>query len=352
MPTSQALRLCPKAVVVPVPRGACSRLHREIRGVLERWTPALSAASIDEFYLDMSGTERLYRDAPLHELATRIREEVLEETRISVSVGGATSRLVAKIAVARAKPGGVHVVEPGSEAAFLSAFPLRAIPGIGPKADERLARLGLRTIADAVALGQERLCALLGRDYGLWLWRRAHGTDPTPVAEREEARSISRDETFSRDIHDDDTLRRELLRLVTRAAGDMRGEGLRARTITVRIRDFDFRNRSASRTLPDAVEADRAIHEAACTLLARLRERRNVPARLISVALTHLEGAAAAQIGLFDDAPGDAGPALESERERRIAQTLDALRERHGHDVIRPARLVPPPADRGSGDPR
>jgi DNA polymerase IV len=339
MPAARALRLCPKAKVVPVPRGACSRLHREIRVVLERWAPVVSAASIDEFYLDLSGTERLYHDAPLEEVARRIRADVLASTRISVSIGGGTTRLVAKMAVSRAKPAGVFVVEVGGESEFMRTRPLRAIPGVGPKAEERLSRLGLRTVADAVDLGHDALLDLVGRGFGEWLWRRAHGLDGSRVVAHREARSMSRDETFARDIDDDATLRRELLRLVSRVAADARGEGLSARTITVRIRDFDFRNRAASRTVSQPLQTDRAINEVAKALLRKLRDARPVPARLLSVALTQFEGEdGAAQLALFE--AGDDAP--ETERDRRIARALDELRARHGRDAVRLGPLLGP----------
>jgi DNA polymerase IV len=344
MPTSQALRLCPRAVVVPVPREACSRLHREIRVVLERWAPVVGAASIDEFYLDLSGTERVYAGASLETVAERIRLAVLAETRIAVSIGGGTSRLVAKIAVSRGKPAGVHVVAPGGELAFMRTFPLRAIPGVGPKADERLGRLGLRTVADAVDLGREPLRAVVGAGLGEWLWRRAHGIDESPVRADREARSISRDETFARDINDDAELQRELLRLVTRAAADLRAEALVTRTVTVRIRDADFRTRAASRTLPEPVASDRPIRHVARALLRKLRAARPMPARLLSVALTNFEGGGGgAQLGIFDGAEAGTGAGaavLESEKDRQVARVLDTLRARHGRDAIVPGELI------------
>jgi DNA polymerase-4 len=336
MPTARALRLCPRAVVVPVPRSACASRHREIRTVLEQWSPLVAAASIDEFYLDLSGTERLYRDASLAEVAQRVRQAVLEATRISVSIGGGTSRLVAKIAVRRAKPAGVHIVEPGNELAFMRQQPVRAIPGIGPKAEERLSRLALRSVADALDLGPDRLHSLLGRNFGHWLWQRAQGLDPTPVAEAERARSISRDETFARDVDDDQVLRRELTRLVIRAAADMRRESLQTRTITVRIRDADFRDRSSSRTLPEPVESDRALRDVALSLLASLRTKRRTPARLLSVSLSHFEDHAG-QISLFHE-PGEG--VLESERDRSLARAVDQVRARHGTGAIQPGGLL------------
>src|SRR3982751_1180908 len=158
MPISRALRLCPDALCVPVPRKACSAKHREIRSVLERFTPTVQAASIDEWYLDLGGTEQLYDNAPLDEIARRIRSSVKSETGLSVSIGGGTSKLVAKLAVERAKPkpgtnaNGVHVVPAGEEVAFMRQLRLSDIPGIGPKSSAKLADAGLRGVEDVLAL--------------------------------------------------------------------------------------------------------------------------------------------------------------------------------------------------------
>ena len=129
MPTAQALRLCPQATVVPVPRDACARISGEIRSVLERFAPIVESASIDEFYLDLSGTETLYRGEPLAATAERIRVAVKDETQISVSIGGGTQRMVAKLAAGRAKPAGVRIVPAGGEAEFMRGFELADIPG-------------------------------------------------------------------------------------------------------------------------------------------------------------------------------------------------------------------------------
>src|SRR4051795_11523519 len=152
MPISRALRLCPDAMCVPVPRRACSAKHREIRDVLERFTPHVQGASIDEWYLDLAGMERIYGDASLETLAHRIRTSVAEATGMKVSIGGGTSKLVAKLAVERAKPKpgtgatGVHVVAAGDEESFLATFELAEIPMIGPRFQERLSRLGMRRV--------------------------------------------------------------------------------------------------------------------------------------------------------------------------------------------------------------
>ena len=340
MPISRALRLCPDAMCVPVPRRACGVKHREIREVLERFTPAVQAASIDEWYLDLGGTERLYGGATVEEIAHRIRTAVRERTGLSVSLGGGTSKLVAKLAVERAKPKpgtgatGVHVVPPGGELAFMRQLALADIPGIGPKSSARLADAGLRTVEDVLALDDAALARLVGpRDAG-WLAERVRGIDDAEVAEREVAKSISRDETFDTDLHDDVLLEGELAELVGRAAAELRSEGLTARTITVRIRDTDFTTRQASRTFDEALASDRGLFAAARQLLAKLRRARRVPARLLGVALSNFTPPPTVQLALFDGARAP----LETAKDRELSRAVDAVRARFGRDAIAPGR--------------
>ena len=334
MPISRALRLCPDALCVPVPRGACSRKHREIRGVLDRFAPAVQAASIDEWYLDLEGTDALYRGAPLAEIAHRIRDAVHAETGLTVSIGGGTSKLVAKLAVERAKPKtgatGVHIVPPGGEVEFMRQHTLADIPGVGPKTTVRLAGRGLRTVDDVLALDDAALCRLVGESEAQWLAERVRGIDHGEVAEREEARSISRDETFDTDLHDDVLLEGELTELVSRAGADLRADALEARTITVRIRDADFRTRQASRTVDEALASDRALFAIARELLRKLRTDRHVPARLLGVGLSNFTAPPAKQLGLFD-APR---APMESAKDRELSRAVDAVRARFGRDAI------------------
>ena len=337
MPISRALRLCPQAMCVPVPRGACSRKHREIRTVLDRFAPMVESASIDEWYMDLGGTEALYHNESLAETAHRMRRAVHEETQIRVSIGGGTSKLVAKLAVERAKPKpdtgatGVHVVDAGREGEFLATFSLAELPLVGPKFQQRLAKLGMTTVRDVLPYDASALARWLGEREGFWLYDRVRGIDRSDVESHGEAKSISRDETFAEDIESDDDLHRELLALVTRAASDLRADGLTARTITVRIRDFDFRTRSASRTLPRGVIADRIILGVAKGLLTKLRSGRQVPARLIGVALSSLAADPDAdQLALFEAA----SPDEESARDRALARAVDRLREKFGREGI------------------
>jgi DNA polymerase-4 len=338
MPISRALRLCPQAMCVPVPGAACRVKHREIRAVLERFAPVVQAASIDEWYLDLGGTEQLYEGAPLDAIAHRIRDAVVAETGLTVSLGGGTSKLVAKLAVERAKPSkgasGVHVVPGGEELAFMRQLELRDIPGVGPKTTARLAERGLRAVEDVLALDVAALTRLVGESDAAWLSARVRGIDEGEVEESDEVKSISRDETFPEDIDDDLVLDGELTELVGRAGADLREEGLTARTVTVRIRDRDFTNRSASRTVDESIASDRAIFTVARELLRKLRRARRIPARLLSVALTNFTAPPAKQLALFE---AGAAP-LETPRDLEVSRAVDAVRARFGRDAIGPGR--------------
>jgi DNA polymerase IV len=344
MPTAQALRLCPDAMCVPIPRKACSTKSCEIRLILERFAPVVEGASIDEWYLDLGGTEGMYHHESLMRTAHRIRDAVKSETSLSISVGGGTNKLVAKLAVERAKPkpgtgaDGVHIVEAGAEEQFLTTFTLAELPLVGPKFQERLATLGMTTVPDVLQYDLLTLQSWLGRREAEWLWDRVHGVSDSEVDSGGEAKSISRDETFAEDISDDKDLERELLALVTRAAFDLRSDGLTARTITVRLRDMDFQTRSAQRTLVEPVVSDRVIMRVARELLTKLRALRRVPARLLGVALSSLaEDPEADQLALFASA---ADPLLETDRDRVIARTVDRVRAKFGAKSVMPAALT------------
>ena len=343
MPIARALRLCPDAMCVPVPRRVCGEKSREIRSVLERYAPVVEGASIDEWYMDLGGTEALYKE-PLAETARRIREAVRAATSLAISIGGGNSKLVAKLAVERAKPKpgtnatGVHVVDPGDEGRFLETFDLADIPLVGPRFQERLARLGMRRVPDVLQYDLPTLTQWLGAREAEWLYRRVRGLDASEVEGHGDAKSISRDETFAADINDDPSLTRELLALVTRATTDLRGDGLSARTITVKLRDHDFKTRQASRTLDMPVMSDRVVFGTARALLARLRRARRVPARLVGVSLSSLAADATAdQLTLFER---EDAHLAETERDRTLARTVDRVREKFGAKSIMPASLL------------
>jgi len=339
MPMARAVRLCPGATVAPVPWEACAEKSAQIRNALRCFTPAVEQASSDEFYLDLTGTEKLYRGELVAATAQRMRDAVKRATSLSVSIGGGTSKLVAKLAAGVAKPGprsgdaasGVHVVAPGEEPEFMLRFALADIPGVGPKCQERLAQRGLRTVRDVVEHELPTLVAWLGEREGTWLYERARGIDHSPVDSDREAKSVSRDETFPADVDDDAGLAARLLALADRATADLRDAGLRARTVTVKLRDADFTTRQASRTLAEPVQSDRAVYAVARQLLTRLRAARRVPARLLGVALSQLGATdATGQLSLLQPPAGG----VETERDRTISRVIDEVREKFGPDAL------------------
>jgi DNA polymerase-4 len=343
MPMSQAVRLCPGATVVPVPRGACSRRSREVEAVLRRFAPVVEAASIDEFYLDLTGTERLYGGESLERTAERIRRAVREETGISISLGGGTTRTVAKMSTRLAKPEGIHVVPAGEEQAFMLRWEVGDLPSVGPVMAEALRRRGVRTVREALGVDEATLGSWLGESRARWLFRRVRGIDTTPVGEVTETKSVSHERTFATDLRGDDEIRAALLRLATETGATLRRKGLRGRTVTVKVRDADFRDRQASRTLPEAVESDRAIHDTARALLARLREQRRTAVRLLGVGVSSLAPTdGPGQMALFDAA------FVETEKDRTLSRAADAIRARFGAGALQPGGVL---GDRkGTGD--
>jgi DNA polymerase-4 len=352
MPIAQAERLCPGAMFVPVPRGACGEKSAEVRKVLMEWAPVVEPASIDEFYLGLDGTEALYRHEPLAETAARIRRDVSDRTGLTVTIGGGTNRLIAKLAVERAKPRpgsggtGVLVVPTGEEAEFVASHALADLPGVGPRFSAALRRRGLVQVRDALAIDRSSLCLWFGPRTGEWLYQRVRGISGAAVTPSHDAKSVSRESTFARDLESDDALLTELVRLTARVCRDLRDDGLRARTVTLKLRDFDFRTRQAARTVDGPLVTERAILPVAVELLERLRAQRRVPVRLLGVALSHFSDARAMpQLSLFAAPP--AGEPAETERDRRIASIMDRIQDRFGREAIRSARLTEPAADRG-----
>jgi DNA polymerase-4 len=359
MSISQALRLCPNAMCVPVPRHACSDTSRAIRRVLLNFTPAVEGASIDEWYLDLTGTEALYHHTPLADTARRIRAAVFESTGMYVSIGGGTSKLIAKLAVEHGKPsrapaaGGVYIVEGGAELDFMQRVTLAEIPGIGPKLQEKLKKLGLVRVEDVLPHGLQTLERWVGPKLAAWLHGRVRGISTSAVEPRAPAKQLSREETFDRDITDAAKLESELRLLASKVAADLRGDGLGARTITVKLRATDFTTRTASRTLPAPVESDRAIIDTALALLVQLRGSRLIVARLVGVAVSNFTAARdAEQLTMFGGAIPVAD-APEQEKDRELSRAMDRVRERFGDDAIRAgAARRQPIGEKGARKPR
>ncbi|HUY97441.1 MAG TPA: DNA polymerase IV [Verrucomicrobiae bacterium] len=320
MPLAEARRLCPDSWLLPVDIAHYATVSRLVFSVLGEVTPLVEPVSLDEAYLDVTGSTR--RLGPPEAIAAGLRGAVRERCRLDVSVGVATSKVVAKIASRRSKPDGLLVVPPGTEARFLAPLAITELPGIGPRTAERLHRLRVATLGDLAARDPAALVASLG-PAAAQLAARAAGIDPAPVVVPGVPKSISREETYAVDRCDGDGLRRQCLVLGSQVARRLRSRRLTARAVTLRLRTADFETVARRRTLPCPVDADRAVGEAAAALFqATWRDGR--PVRLLGVGVEQLQ--AAAQLDLF----GAGGPAASE-----LDRALDRLRDRFGAGAIR-----------------
>ena len=331
MPIAEAVRRCPQATFFQGSFAHYREASRAIRTVLERFTPTVAMASLDEAYLDFSGTERLY-PVSLLPVAEQIRDTVRAETNLDVSIGIGSNRMIAKLASDTAKPKGLMEVRAGWEKGFLAGLALRALPGIGPKTTARLAELGLANVVQVQELTREQLETLVGPEAKL-LKLRAHGYGGTALHGDRLPRSVSRETTLSRDARDPAQLETLLALLTARVAGQLREEGLVARTVTLKLRHDDFKTVTRRQTLETPTDLDAELYEPARAMFreafAEVRGRdRGV--RLIGIGATGL--GKAAEPDLFEPA--------DRERRRRLTAAVDQVRERFGFDALAEARLL------------
>ncbi len=287
MSAAEALRRCPHAVFVRPRHAIYKEYSREVWSTIREIVPTVEQAGIDEGYLGLGEVAPAFDDA--RALAEAVQTVVRARTRLSCSLGVATSKVVAKVASDRRKPGGLTVVRPGREAAFLAPFPIRLLPGVGPRAEERLHAASIETIGQLAALTDEQLATLLRGKVGRELRDRARGIDPRPLEVSTERISISQEETFARDVADPERLHDELRRMAEKVAGYLQGRGQVARTVTTKVRYPDFSIRTRSTSLPVGIDDAARIGEVACSLLDRALRDRPAPLRLVGVGVSGLE---------------------------------------------------------------
>lgn len=287
MSAAEALRRCPQAVFVRPRHSLYRDYSREVWSRVREIVPTVEQAGIDEGYLDLGEVAPVFDDA--RALAEAVRAVVRARTRLSCSLGVATSKVVAKVASDRRKPGGLTVVRPGREAAFLAPFPIRILPGVGPRAEERLVRLGIETIGDIAAITDDELQHVMRGKVGRELRDRARGIDPRPLELSTERISISQEETFERDIADPERLHDELRRMAEKLAEQLCGRGQVGRTVTTKVRYPDFAIRTRSTSLAVGTDDAVRIGELACSLLDRALRDRPGPLRLVGVGVSGLE---------------------------------------------------------------
>ncbi len=330
MPMAQAIRLCPHLIVVGQTRGVYGERSRAVMAILRDTAPYVEPLSIDEAFLDVT-----ILPGDIEAIARKLQQRIHDELGLPCSLGGATNKLVAKTANTVGKsrqpkdkpPQAITIVPPGEEASFLAPLPIRRLWGVGPKNAETLSALGLTTVGDVANWPEAALVSRLGK-LGADIWRRAQGIDFRPVMTGREAKSISKEVTFSKDVADEAELKLTLRRLSDGVGRQARLAGLAGATIKLKLRWADFTTLNRQLTLENPTDLDSEIFRSARQLFeqAWIAGR---PVRLIGVGLGGF-GAPNRQIGLWD-APGD------SRQTEGLQSALDQLRDRFGERTIKRA---------------
>ena len=320
MPTGQALRLCPSAIVVSGHHGEYSQYSNRLYRRMLEIAPIVERASIDEMYLDFTGCASLYGD-DLPGYMKKLQSIVKDEFGLPATIALASNKLVAKVAVNTVKPAGVIYVPHGTEEIFLAPLPIEALPGVGKKTEAFLKKKGFHFISDLQAVSEKKLIGMLGA-HGEWLHRASHGRGSTNVHEDRERKSISKEETFWHDLSALRELEKELFGLVEDVASTLRRKCLLARTVTLKYRLHNFKTFTRSETIPPT-NYDPAILDTARTLLRRLHTA-SVPVRLIGIGVSNLVGEMPPDEELF---PPDS-------RRARMLKAVDALRGKYGAKIV------------------
>lgn len=330
MPMNRAVELCPSAIFL---RGRMHRYHeksREVMAILEEFSPEVAQMSVDEAFLDMTGTKRLFGEPA--EAAKTLKARVAERTGLTVSAGVAPNRYIAKIASGLSKPDGLVVVSPGGEADFMSALRLKDVWGIGEKTRERLQAAGLGDIPSLLACSKGLLSSIIGDAGGSFLHSVIRGIDPGVFTGEALTRSISTEHTFGADIVDPDYLEDVLFDLSSEIMFRLIDEGLSGRTVHLKIRYGDFRTVSCQETRDTSVNDTGDLFSRARTLFRKKWERGN-PVRLLGVGIHNVqEGKGCEQRSLFDSPDAD--------RKRKVEETVHALAVKRGKRLVTRGRLI------------
>jgi DNA polymerase-4 len=284
MSCAEAKRRCPHAIFVRPRHGVYRDYSQAVWSAVREVVPTVERTGMDEGYLDLGEVVGTFGEA--RALAEAVQTSVRGATSLSAAMGVATSKVVAKIASDRRKPGGLTVVPAGREASFLAPFDVRRLPGVGPRSEARLRATGLETIGALAALTDADLRRLLPGKVGALLRDRARGIDPRPLETSSERISISHEETFERDIADRDQLKDELRRMAKSLAEHLQRSGETARTVTTKVRYPDFSIRSRSTSIPVGTDDPQRIGELACALLDRALDDRPGALRLVGVGVS------------------------------------------------------------------
>ncbi len=327
MPVGRARRLAPHAIFLPVDMARYQEVSEHVMEIFHSFTPWVEPISLDEAFLDVTGSQKLLGTG--RDIAVAIRKKVEEQEGITCSVGIAPSKFIAKLASAHCKPNGMLEITSDRILTFLHPLPIQAMWGVGPKTAEVLERLGLRTIEDIAKLPRATLIRALGEANGASLYELAWGRDYRDVTPEEPDRSISAAETFPQDLDNPEEILTEFLRLTERATARLRDRELFAKTISIKVRFADFSTINRSKTLPLPIDSTHDVYEVVKGLYQALRIER-ARLRLVGVSLENLSESAPHQMMLGEREVGW----------RQAEGAMDQARARFGKGSVRPARLI------------
>ena len=328
-PIATAARLCPQGVFLPVRMWRYQEVSQHIFKIFQGFSPLVEPLSLDEAFLDVTGSTRLFGTP--EEIARKIKEQVVEETGLTVSAGVAPSKFVAKIASDMQKPDGLTIVPEGRVREFLEPLPIEKLWGVGKATRKTLANLGVKTIGDLGLLSSKLLMKKLGKQ-GLHLYLLAKGVDQREVEPEREVKSIGHEDTYPMDISDLGEARKQLLSLANRVAKRLRRHGFVGRTVTLKVKYFDFVQITRSITLGEPTDDSRKIFQTCCDLLGKTEVGKR-PVRLLGISLSQLSDSdETKQLALFTEADPD--------KRRRLNRALDTISEKFGDEAIVPGTLL------------
>jgi len=327
MPLRTAKRLAPHAIFLRGDFAKYGVASRKFHAILSDYTPLIASGGLDEAYLDLTGCDQI-SGTPI-EAAQSMRARIRAELRLAASVGIGTSPMIAKVASNKAKPDGVLEVLPGTEAAFLAPLPLRDLPMLGESTEKRLNQIGITTLGQLARLPDAALEGLLG-PHGAVVGKRARGIDLSPVGHDARAKSISREGTFASDVAEPEHLRAVLRGFSESVGADLRRDGRRARTVTLKLRFEDFTTISRSMTPRQPLNSNEAIFETANGLLEKIRAGERRPVRLIGVGVSNF---------VMDAVQLSLEP-VASRKHESLSATFDRVRKKYGTRSLQTGRTA------------
>ncbi len=330
MPMKTARQLCPQAHFFPVRMSDYAEVSQSLQKIFRKYTPLVEPLSLDEAFLDVTGSQLLFGNG--REIAASIKQEVRHSLQLIASVGVAPNKFLAKIASDADKPDGLVVVEPDKIQEFLDPLPVSRVWGIGKMATQRFNRLGIQTISQVRVLEPKILTELFG-EQGLHLWNLSQGLDERAVIPERQAKSISRETTFSSDVNDLEILRIILMDLVEDVSRRLRQNKLRGKTIQLKIRYDDFSTFTRSTTVSQPTDLTREIEQSALLMLDQKLPERPLSIRLIGVGVTGFQSGSQHQKSLFDEE--------DQQKYSRLDQVKDQIASRFGsNSIIRGNRIA------------